>query len=70
MCRSGRNALARAEVLLVASLVDIALERQTGIGKILYFLLWIPLIFLEVWRKCSVGEILSGKHLNFDEYLV
>ena len=58
MCCSGRNALARAEVLLVASLVDIALERQAGIGRILYFLLWIPLIFLEVWRECSVGEIL------------
>lgn len=55
MCCSGRNALARAEVLLVASLVDIALEWQAGIGRILYFLLWIPLIFLEVWRKCSVG---------------
>jgi hypothetical protein len=61
MCRSGRNALARAEVLLVASLVDIALERQAGIGRILYFLLWIPLIFLEVWRKCSVGEILLSR---------
>jgi hypothetical protein len=29
-----------------------------GIGRILYFLLWISLIFLEVWSEYSVGEIL------------
>jgi len=34
--------LARAEVVLVASLGDIVLEGQADIGRILYFLLWIP----------------------------
>ena len=34
--------LCREEVLLVASLGDIALKRQAGIGKILYFLARFP----------------------------
>jgi hypothetical protein len=34
--------LSREEVLLVASLGDIALKSQAGISRILYFLRWIP----------------------------
>jgi hypothetical protein len=47
--------LSRAEVSLVASLGDIALESQPGIRRILYFLLQDSPIFLEVWSGCSVG---------------
>lgn len=39
--------LSRAEVLLVASLRDIAHESQTGISRILYFLPGNSLIFLK-----------------------
>jgi hypothetical protein len=49
--------LSRAEVSLVASLGDIALESQAGIRRILYFLLQDSPIFPEVWCECSVGEI-------------
>ena len=34
--------LSRENVLLVVSIGDIALSRQAGIGRILYFLAWIP----------------------------
>jgi hypothetical protein len=37
MCRPGMNAMAREDVLLFASIEDIALESQAGIGRILYF---------------------------------